>query len=170
MKLLNRAILLLLFAIVTMGWIAHDSLAAEKESISTISPKVILTDYSGDKSENIYYDITPFATQYVRSGQSLIELLPNSTTLRVSGSTNAYISVNTIKITLLLQQWSPAQSKWLDAVTIGPESNYSSNSVSYSKQVKVSAGYSYRIKAQHDVIHNGVFERLTSISNQVYVN
>lgn len=169
MKLLNRTILVLLFALVTMGWAANGSLAAEKEPTLSLSPTVTPIDYLEDEIENNPYDLTPFSTQYVRSGQSLIELV-NNTTLRVSGSTDAYAPVNTIMVTLLLQQWSPSQNKWLDAVTIGPSSDYSSNSVSYSKQVTVSAGYSYRIKAQHDVLHNGVFERLTSVSNQIYVN
>jgi hypothetical protein len=169
MKLLYRTMLVLLFAIVTMSWTAHDSLAAEKEPTFPLSPTVIPIDYLEDEIENNPYDFTPFSTQYIRSGRSLIELVNNST-LRVSGSTDAYVSVNTIKVTLLLQQWSPSQNKWLDAVTIGPGTNYSSNSVSYSKQVTVSPGYSYRIKAQHDVNHNGVFERLTSVSNQIYVN
>lgn len=169
MKLLNRIILVLLFAIVTMAWTANGSSAAEKEPILPLSPTVIPTDNWEDEIESSPNEFTPFSTQYIRSGQSLIELLDNST-LRVSGSTNAYVPVNTIKVTLLLQQWSPSQNKWLDAVTIGPSTNYSSNSVSYSKQVKVNPGYSYRIKAQHDVNHNGVFERLTSVSNQIYVD
>lgn len=169
MKLLNRTLLVLLFALVTMGWTAYGSLAAENEPTLSLPPTVIPIDYLEDEIENNPYDLTPFSTQYVRSGQSLIELVHN-TTLRVSGSTDAYVPVNTITVTLLLQQWSPSQNKWLDAVTIGPSSDYSSNSVSYSKQITVSAGYSYRIKAQHDVLHNGVFERLTSVSNQIYVN
>lgn len=169
MKLLNRIMLVLLFAIVTMGWTASGSSAAEKEPMLPLSPTVIPTDNWEDEIESSPNEFTPFSTQYIRSGQSLIELLANST-LRVSGITNAYIPVNTIKVTLLLQQWSPSQNQWLDAVTIGPETNYTSNSVSYSKQVKVSSGYSYRLKAQHDVIHNGAFERLTSVSNQIYVD
>jgi len=152
-----------------MGWTANGGLAAEKEPTPPLSPTVIPIDYLVDEIENNPDDLTPFSTQYVRSGQSLIELVSNST-LRLSGSTDAYVPVNTIKVTFLLQQWSPSQNKWLDAVTIGPSTNYSSNSVSYSKQVTVSAGFSYRIKAQHDVMHNGAFERLTSISNQIYVN
>ncbi|WP_203247410.1 hypothetical protein [Sporosarcina beigongshangi] len=169
MKLLNRAIFLLLFAIVTMGWTAHDSLAAEKDSIPTMPPKVIPTDYSGDGLVNFPIDFAPFSTQHIRSGHSLLELLTEST-LRVSGSTNAYIPVNTIKVVLYLQQWNPSQSKWVDVLTIGPATNYGSSSVSYSKQAQVIRGYSYRIRAQHETIHNGIIEKLTSISNQIYVN
>ncbi len=166
MKLLNRTMLVLLFAFVTMGWTAHESLAAEKEPLP---PAAIPINDFGNELEIIENDITPFSTNYIKSGNSLIELLPNST-LRVNGSTNAYVSVNTIRVTLQLQQWSPSKNQWVDALAISPAVNYDSNSISYSSQIKVTSGYSYRVKAQHSVSHNGIIEQLTSVSNQIYVD
>jgi hypothetical protein len=168
MKLLNRTLLVLLFAIVTMGWTAQGSLAAEKEPIPPVSPAVIQINDIGDELEKIQNDITPFSTQYIRSGYSSIEFLTGST-IQVSGSTHAYTSVSTIRVALYLQQWNPAQSKWVDVLTLGPASNNNTNLISYSRQVNIVKGYSYRVKAQHDVIHNGVIEQLTSISNKIDV-
>lgn len=168
MKLLNRTMLLLLFAIVTMGWTAHGSLAVEKEPTLSMPSTVIPLDKLEDELENNSNDFTPFSTQYIRSGYSSIELLTEST-LRVSGSTNAYIPVNTIRVTLNLQQWNPSQNQWIDVLAIGTATNNNSNFISHSRQVNIIRGYSYRIKAQHDVIHNGIIEQFTSVSTQIYV-
>jgi len=169
MKLLNRAILLSLFAIVTMGWTTHEGLAAENEPLLSIPPTIITIADPANKIGNGSNDYELFSTEYVKSGYSSIELLTGST-LKVSGNTNAYISVNTLRIELYLQQWNPLKGQWVNILAIGSSTEYKTNSISYSKQIKVVSGYSYRIKAQHDIIHNGITEQLTSVSNQVYVN
>ncbi len=164
MKSLNRTILLLLFAIVAMGWTTHESLAAEEEPPSII-PINDLASEIGNNSN----DFNLFSTQYIMSGYSFIELLTSST-LKVSGNTKAYTPVNTIKVDLYLQQWNSSKSQWVDVLAIGPATNYSSDFISYSKQAKVISGYYYRTKALHHIIHNGTIEQFTSISNQIYAN
>ncbi|MFJ7934022.1 DUF6147 family protein [Sporosarcina sp. NPDC096371] len=143
-----------------MSWTAFESSAAENELSLPTEPPIISKDDFADE------DLNPFATQYVKNGYSSIELLTN-TTLKVSGNTSAYTSVDTIRVTLYLQQWNPSKKQWVDVLTVGPATNYRSNSISYSKQVNVISGYSYRIRAHHDIIHNGITERLTSVSNQI---
>jgi len=167
MKFIRRVVMVLTIAIITTAWTSYESLAAEKEPLPSVLPSIIPVDNSLNSIESNANNLSPLSTQYIMSGYSSLELLSNST-FRVQGNTKAYIAVNSIKINLYLQQWNPSKGQWADILSLGSATNYNSNLVSYSKGAKVASGYYYRTRSQHNVVHNGIIEQFTSVSNQIY--
>ncbi|MBS4197948.1 DUF6147 family protein [Lederbergia citri] len=109
------------------------------------------------------------ASKYFMSGSTLIQAL-SSTQVRVSGNTKAYSPVDNIKVDLTLQKWESSSGKWVDVLSIGSATNYSSSIVSLSKEAKVLKNAYYRVWGLHRVMHGGVIEQNTSISTYVYVD
>jgi len=89
--------------------------------------------------------------------------------VRVTGDTKAYRPVDNIKIDLTLQRWDSSRGQWVDVLSLGNATNYSSSIVSLSKEAKVLKGSYYRVWGIHRVMHGGVVEQNVSISTYVIV-
>ncbi|MCR2823738.1 DUF6147 family protein [Lederbergia panacisoli] len=109
------------------------------------------------------------ASKYFMSGNTFIQMI-SSTQVRVTGNTKAYRPVDNIKIDMTLQRWDSASGQWVDVLSLGSATNYSSSIVSLSKEAKVLKKSYYRVWGVHRVMHGGVVEQNTSISTYVFVD
>ena len=103
---------------------------------------------------------------YLQGGDCSIS--PGAGYVIVSGSTDAFDDVSTIKVTIsILKEVSPGAflAIWTDSVT-----NYNDFEVTYTNtRVSVDPGYRYMVEAVHTVTHNGITESNTSETDPVYV-
>lgn len=89
-------------------------------------------------------------------------------TVMVSGETVAYQSVDSIKVTLHLQQLKG--ENWVTIASYGPTVKYNTYYVSASRTYSVAGGYYYRMTGSHTVIENGEFESAASATDGVWVS
>jgi hypothetical protein len=109
----------------------------------------------------------PTSTKYFKVGKSFI--LSSGDIVTVSGSTEAYIAVDTIGIELYLQRWDAASGKWIDVAYAGEWKNYNSSFVMGGVDIRVVRGYYYRTRAVHWVVESGTTEQKYSATSYIYV-
>ena len=136
--------------------------AAADELLGTVVDGSVLTD--GSEAESTVYPRQ--RGSYLSSGSGRVTIAGTGS-VTVSGSTTAYQTVDTIKVTLYLQRLENGQ--WVHVATLGPRAKYNTNYVSNSKTYSVARGYYYRVSGGHTVIENGSSEALTSYTNGVWV-
>ena len=136
--------------------------AAADELLGTVVDGSVLTDETEA-------EITVYPRQrgsYLSSGSGHI-VIAGTGSVTITGSTSAYQTVDTIKVTLYLQRLE--NGRWVHVATLGPRAKYNTNYVSNSKTYSVARGYYYRVYGGHTVIENGSSEALTSATNGVWV-
>lgn len=89
-------------------------------------------------------------------------------TVMVSGETVARQSVDSVKVTLHLQQLKG--ENWVTIASYGPTVKYNTYYVSASRTYSVTGGYYYRMTGSHTVIENGKFESAASATDGVWVS
>lgn len=136
------------------------SVSAADDRLGTIVDGSLLTD----ESEAIGYPLARGA--YLCSGMGGITIT-GSRTVRMSGTTDAYQSVDEIKVTLLLQRL--VGSQWVTVKTLGPKTAYNTYTVSTANTYSVSGGYYYRVYGTHVAIEGSTSEAIGSCSNGVWV-
>lgn len=103
---------------------------------------------------------------YLSSGTGRLTI-QSSRTVCMSGSTNAYQSVDEIKVTLMLQRLEG--NSWATVATLGPKTAYNTYTVSNSKTYSVTGGYYYRVKGSHVVNEGSTSEAVASCSSAIWV-
>lgn len=149
---------LLLFCVI-MGSIYA---SAADELLGTVVDGSLLTNET--EAESIVY---PRARgSFLSSGTGYISIVgPRS--VRVSGSTTTYMTVNKVKVTLYLQRLE--NGRWVHVTTLGPKTAYNDYYVSNSNTYSVAGGYYYRVYGGHTAIKGSSSEALTSFTNGVWV-
>lgn len=165
MKIMTRiglySLALLLVSTVLLG---TQSRAAGILPINGVASK-----YSTYGEGNTSSDINIHATQYFKSGKSLIKQV-SSTVVSVSGETEAYSKVDTIAVDLYLQQWNASRSEWIDVLHVGESKNYNSSFITSGVDVNVKSGYYYRTRAHHWINAGGTIEQGNSYTSYIYVD
>ena len=96
------------------------------------------------------------------------DISPGAGYVIVSGDTDAFDDVSTIKVTLtIFKEISPGSflAVWTDSAT-----SYNDFEITYpATRVNVDSGYNYMVEAVHTVTHAGVTESNTSEAGTVYV-
>ena len=160
MKQLKKFVLpLLLMCCFLMGTLQA---AAADELLGTVVDGSVLTD-------EIEAESTVYPRQrgsYLSNGTGRITIAGTGS-VTITGSTSAYQTVDTIKVTLLLQRLEG--NSWVTIATLGPRTKYNTNYVSNSKTYSVARGYYYRVTGGHTVIENGTSEAITSATNGIKV-
>lgn len=151
------------------------SLAAEntdplKPTIGEPSPDLINGKGSFESSGSLISltSMQPFmANQYLRSGFSYIGGSGN--TVRVSGDTNAYFTVNSMGVRLYLQRWDAPSGRWIEELKVGDITKNNTSFVTGGASVTVPRGYYYRTRAQHWVNKGTIVEQASSYTPYIYV-
>lgn len=136
--------------------------SAADERLGTIVDGSLLTEET--EVEGIGYPLA--RGSYLSSGTGGLTI-EGSRSVRISGGTNAYQSVDEIKVTLLLQRLSGSQ--WVTVNTLGPKTAYNTYTVSNAKTYSVSGGYYYRVAGTHVVNEGSTSEAISSCTNGVWV-
>ena len=112
------------------------------------------------------FDFQPMAYQYLRTGYTSLYDYGNRTLLLI-GETEAKQPVNTIEVTIILQQYRNGAwvNVWSDTAT-----RLNSLTSYIQKDVSVQGGYHYRLYGIHNVTHNGVSETNYTYTGSKYVN
>lgn len=155
-KLVLPLLLICCFLMSTM------QVAAADELLGTVVDGSVLT-------EEMEAETTVYPRQrgsYLSSGSGHI-VLAGTGKVTISGSTSAYQTVDTVKLTLYLQRLVNGQ--WVTVATLGPKAVYNTNYVSNSKTYSVARGYYYRVYGGHTAIEGSTSEALTSYTNALWV-
>ena len=139
------------------------SVSAADERLGTIVDGSLLTDEN--QAENTVYPLA--RGTYLSSGLGGLTI-EGARSVRVSGSTRAYQSVDEIKVTLQLQRL--VGSQWVTVYTLGPKTAYNTYTVSNARTYSVSGGYYYRVYGSHVVIEGGRNEAVPSCTDGVWVD
>lgn len=138
------------------------SASAADELLGTVVDGSLLTD-----DTEVSFTVTPKARgTYLASGTGGLTLSAYRT-LRMSGDTSCYQSVDKVKVTLYLQRL--VNGSWITVSTLGPKTAYNSYYVSTSNTYSVAGGYYYRVYGGHSAIEGSTSEALTSFSNGFWV-
>lgn len=138
------------------------SASAADERLGTIVDGSLLTEQTEVEATGY-----PLARgTYLGSGYGGL-MITGSRTVKMSGGTDAYQSVDEIKVTLLLQRL--VGSQWVTVSTLGPKTAYNTYTVSNVKSYSVSGGYYYRVYGTHVVNEGSVREAIGSCSDGVWV-
>lgn len=89
----------------------------------------------------------------------------DSDTVNISGFTQTYSAVSSIKVTVYLQRWTGSQ--WVDVIGVSNSAS-ATTYVSISRAVNVSPGYYYRSRAVHTAV-NGITETINSTTSYLYI-
>ncbi len=110
-------------------------------------------------------EVSILSMENVKSTKSSIYNL--GSTMKLTGYTSSYKTVDRISVALYLQVWDSANKKWMDyssGKTYTEENDsYVSGSVVYSAP----KGYFYRVKGKHTVKENGATETTTTYSSHI---
>lgn len=112
-------------------------------------------------------DISIQSTTYLKVWSVFITQISGNE-IEVSGDTESYNDVDTIKLKLYLQYWNG--NNWLDAAYLGQYSKTSTNYVSGISNATVGGGYYYRTRGVHTVNHSGTVEEINSYSSYIHIN
>ncbi|WP_062106818.1 DUF6147 family protein [Bacillus niameyensis] len=151
------------------------SLAAEntdplKPTIGEPSPDLMNGEGSISSNEPLISltSMQPFmSNQYLRSGISVIGA--SGDTVRVSGNTSAYFTVNSMGVVLYLQRWDAPSGRWLEEIKVGDFTQNNTSFVAGAGSAKVPKGYYYRARAHHWVNKGTIVEQATSYTSYIYV-
>mgnify|MGYP003378535618 FL=1 len=86
----------------------------------------------------------------------------------ITGDTVARQNVDSVKVTLHLQQLKG--QNWVTIASYGPTVKYNTYYISTSRTYSVAGGYYYRMTGSHTVIENGKFESAASATDGVWVS
>lgn len=160
MKRIKQVIVptLLLFCLV-MGTI---SVSAADDRLGTVVDGSLLTDET--EAESIAYPKARGA--YFSYGTGSVTIV-GTRSVKLTGSTAAYQSVDQISVAIFLQRL--VGDNWQHVLTMGPKIGYNTNYVSNSNTYSVAGGYYYRASGQHIVIEGSTKESKPTYSNGVWV-
>lgn len=105
--------------------------------------------------------------KYFGNGGGGITLTGNRTVL-LTGNTVARQTVDSVKVTMHLQQLK--NGSWVTIASYGPVTKSNTYYVSASRSYSVAGGYYYRMTGSHTVIENGVFESAASATDGIWVS
>lgn len=126
-----------------------------------------VSNFSSTPPSNTYVEENIRSMLYLKVWSTSITQF-NGTSIQVTGDTDAYENVDTIRVTLYLQYWNGSQ--WLDAGYIDTFENDDSDYVYGAKDVTVQSGYHYRTKGIHYVNKSGSVEQVNSYSGSIYIS
>ena len=161
---MRKRLKLLLMLVLTCCMVFGSLTASAADSLlGTVVDGSLLTD--GTEAD---YTVTPKARgTYLSNGTGSLSLTAYRT-LRMSGDTGCYQTVDEVKVTLYLQRL--VNGSWVNVYTLGPKTAYNNYYVSNSKTYSVSGGYYYRVYGGHSCIEGSVSEAQTSYSNGFWVD
>jgi hypothetical protein len=135
---------------------------AADDLLGTVVDGSVLTDQL--EAESIIYPL--MRGSYLSSGSGHI-LIAGTGSVKITGSTSAYQTVDEVSVTLHLQQLK--NGNWVHVTTLGPKKAYNASYVSNSRTYSVTRGYYYRVTGTHVAIKDDVAEALSSYTDGVYV-
>lgn len=136
--------------------------SAADERLGTVVDGSLLTD-----------ETTVEATAYGRMRGAYLNYGTGNLTVKgfrsinMSGSTNAYQSVDRINLSLLLQRL--VGNSWVTVNTIGPKSKYNTYTISGSGTYSVAGGYYYRVYGTHSIVEGSTSEATSSCTDGVWI-
>lgn len=104
---------------------------------------------------------------YLGNGTSSIAK-PDSSHANISGCTNATRSVDTVRLTLYLEQSESYATGYSTYKTYSYSANNVYSLVKEISNISVERGYYYRVTGVHSVTHNGTIECTNSVTNPIY--
>lgn len=116
-------------------------------------------------AEGIAYPILR-GTYFSNGGGNITAIGKGS--VRISGETVARQSVDSVKVTLHLQQLKG--DNWVTIASYGPTVKYNTYYVAASRTYSVAGGYYYRMTGSHTVIEGDAFESAVSSTDGVWVS
>lgn len=104
---------------------------------------------------------------YLGNGTSSIAK-PDSSHANISGCTNATRKVDTVRLTLYLEQSESYATGYSNYKTYSYSANNVYSLVKEISNISVERGYYYRVRGVHSVTHNGTIECTDSVTNPIY--
>ena len=135
---------------------------AADELLGTVVDGSLLTDKT--EVENIVYP--KLRGSYLSSGSGHLTIAAYGK-VTMNGSTSAYQTVDSIKVTLYLQRLQ--SGSWTHVATLGPRTVTNSYYVSNIKTYSVAHGYYYRVYGVHTTIKGSTVESVTSYTDGLWV-
>lgn len=109
------------------------------------------------------------STKYIRSWNSSIKKLGNKK-VELSGRTDAYSVVDSIRVKLYLQIWDPNAKRWKDVRFVKGFEGHNTTFISGSATQTVSAKNYYRTRSTHYVKKGSTTENVSRLSGYIYIN
>lgn len=104
---------------------------------------------------------------YLLDGTSSIAK-PDGSHVNISGCTNATRKVDTVRLTLYLEQSESYATGYSNYKTYSYSANNVYSLVKEISNISVERGYYYRVRGVHSVTHNGTIECTDSVTNPIY--
>lgn len=137
-------------------------LVSAEASVSVVDGSELTQNLS---AEGIAYPILR-GTYFSNGGGNITAIGKGS--VRISGETVARQSVDSVKVTLHLQQLKG--DNWVTVASYGPTVKYNTYYVAASRTYSVAGGYYYRMTGSHTVIEGDKFESAASATDGVWVS
>lgn len=157
MKKLSKVLVALSLVLSVVIAPVNQVMAAEGESEEII----VDGSYLLEASESSYIVYSPLRGYYISSGTGTITM-PSSGKVGAGGSTTAYVSVPSIKVTVTVQRY--VSGSWV-GVTSWTASNTNAYSVSTTKTISVTSKYYYRVVT----LHSAGGELISGYTNGIWV-
>lgn len=111
---------------------------------------------------------TILSTRYLKSWDCAITNL-GGRKVRLSGSTDAYTSVDIIRVGLYLQVWDSSTQKWKDVRFVKGFESHNRYYTSGSATQTVSSKNYYRTRSVHYVKKGNIAETVSLVSGYIYI-
>lgn len=157
MKKLSKVLVALSLVLSVVIVPVNQVMAAEAESQEI----VVDGSYLLEELESSHIVYSPLRGYYIARGTGSITM-PSAGVITANGNTTAYVSVSSIKVTVMVQRY--VSGSWV-SVTSWTAENTNAYSVTTSKTLSVTSKYYYRVKTYHTA--GG--ELLTGYTNGIWV-
>jgi len=148
---------IVLSASLFLSSIEAKSFLAEEDTVANVQPFMLFEPFGILNPNHNYLD----------DGASSLEQLSSETKARITATTYASQTVDSIGITFILQRWTG--STWVDATAAVERSTTNRDSYTSSVTWNVTEGYYYRAKTIHWIQQGTTYEQGERISYHILI-